>query len=41
MVDIISKGRLILGLGMGYQRVDFDAFGIPMRERVSRFEEGG
>lgn len=40
MVDIISKGRLILGLGMGYQQVDFDAFGIPMQQRVSRFEEG-
>lgn len=40
VVDLISNGRLILGVGMGYQEQDFDAFDVPMRERVSRFEEG-
>lgn len=40
IVDIVSKGRLILGLGMGYQDVDFDAFGVPKNHRVSLFEEG-
>src|SRR5918996_1506696 len=39
-LDIISKGRLILGVGMGYQNGDFGAFGISPRQRVSRMEEG-
>ena len=38
-LDIVSKGRVILGVGLGYQAADFRAFGIPMRERVRRFEE--
>ncbi len=40
MIDRISGGRLILGIGIGYQPNDFRHFGIPMRQRVSRFEEG-
>jgi probable F420-dependent oxidoreductase len=39
-LDIISNGRLILGVGMGYQAGDFGAFGIPPSQRVSRLEEG-
>lgn len=38
-VDEISGGRLILGLGAGWNRVEFDAFGFPYDNRVSRFEE--
>lgn len=38
-VDEISNGRLILGLGTGYHRPEFDAFGYPYNNRVSRFEE--
>jgi len=40
MVDVMSAGRLILGVGTGYQRADFTPFGIPFDERVARFEEG-
>lgn len=40
VVDTISGGRLILGLGLGYQPQDFQHFGIPFGERASRFEEG-
>jgi alkanesulfonate monooxygenase SsuD/methylene tetrahydromethanopterin reductase-like flavin-dependent oxidoreductase (luciferase family) len=40
VVDGLSGGRLILGAGLGYQPVDFDAFGIPIANRVSLFEEG-
>ena len=40
VIDIISKGRLILGVGMGYQEVDFAAYGLRVSERVSLFEEG-
>lgn len=38
-VDEISGGRLILGLGSGWNETEFDAFGIPFDHRVSRFEE--
>lgn len=38
-VDEISGGRLILGLGAGWNRTEFDAFGFPYDHRASRFEE--
>lgn len=38
-VDDMSGGRLILGLGAGWNRVEYDAFGFPFDHRVDRFEE--
>lgn len=38
-IEDISNGRLILGLGAGWNRPDYDAFGFPYDRRVSRFEE--
>ena len=38
-VDEISGGRLILGLGAGWNDTEFRAFGFPFDQRVSRFEE--
>ena len=38
-VEEISGGRLILGLGSGYHKHEFDAFGFPFGYKVSRFEE--
>jgi alkanesulfonate monooxygenase SsuD/methylene tetrahydromethanopterin reductase-like flavin-dependent oxidoreductase (luciferase family) len=38
-VDAISGGRLIVGLGAGWNRREYDAFGFPFDRRVSRFEE--
>ena len=38
-VDEVSRGRLVLGLGAGWNRTEFDAFGLPFDHRVSRFEE--
>ena len=39
-VDELSGGRLVVGLGAGWNRTEFDAFGIPFDHRASRFEEG-
>ena len=38
-LDIVSGGRTVLGIGLGYQEADFQAAGIDRRERVPRFEE--
>jgi alkanesulfonate monooxygenase SsuD/methylene tetrahydromethanopterin reductase-like flavin-dependent oxidoreductase (luciferase family) len=38
-IDEISQGRFVLGLGSGWNKREFDAFGIPYDKRVSRFEE--
>jgi probable F420-dependent oxidoreductase len=38
-VDEISGGRFVLGIGAGWNRTEFDAFGIPYDRRASRFEE--
>jgi alkanesulfonate monooxygenase SsuD/methylene tetrahydromethanopterin reductase-like flavin-dependent oxidoreductase (luciferase family) len=38
-LDQITGGHAIAGLGMGYRGNEFDSFGIPMDERVARYEE--
>jgi probable F420-dependent oxidoreductase len=38
-VDEVSGGRLVLGIGAGWNEAEFRAFGIPFDHRVSRFEE--
>jgi alkanesulfonate monooxygenase SsuD/methylene tetrahydromethanopterin reductase-like flavin-dependent oxidoreductase (luciferase family) len=38
-IDEISGGRLILGLGAGWNRPDYEAYGFAYDHRVSRFEE--
>jgi probable F420-dependent oxidoreductase len=38
-LDEVSQGRLILGLGAGWNKAEFEAFGIPFDYRVERFEE--
>jgi probable F420-dependent oxidoreductase len=38
-IDEMSGGRLVLGLGAGWNEVEFRAFGIPFDRRASRFEE--
>ena len=38
-VDELSGGRLRFGVGAGWNRTEFDAFGIPYDHRASRFEE--
>jgi probable F420-dependent oxidoreductase len=36
----LSQGRLILGAGVGWMEAEFDALGVPFRERGRRMDEG-
>jgi alkanesulfonate monooxygenase SsuD/methylene tetrahydromethanopterin reductase-like flavin-dependent oxidoreductase (luciferase family) len=38
-LDEISGGRLILGLGAGWNEAEYRAYGFPFDHRVSRFEQ--
>jgi probable F420-dependent oxidoreductase len=38
-VDEVSGGRLIVGLGAGWNEPEFRAFGFPFDHRIDRFEE--
>ena len=37
-LDVISGGKVILGVGLGYRDVEFKAFGVPRTQRARRFE---
>ncbi len=39
VIDVLSNGRFIMGVGLGNRRDEFEAFGVPFEERASRFEE--
>ncbi|MPZ44475.1 MAG: LLM class flavin-dependent oxidoreductase [Betaproteobacteria bacterium] len=38
-LDVLSGGRVELGVGRGYRKVEFDAFCVPMDEAWDRFNE--
>jgi probable F420-dependent oxidoreductase len=38
-VDEVSGGRLVLGIGAGWNETEFRAFGLPFDRRVARFAE--
>jgi alkanesulfonate monooxygenase SsuD/methylene tetrahydromethanopterin reductase-like flavin-dependent oxidoreductase (luciferase family) len=38
-LDIVSDGRLVLGLGSGWHGPEYEAMGLSFPDRVSRFEE--
>ena len=40
VVDVLSGGRLELGLGAGYTPVEFDAFGVSRSERFALLADG-
>lgn len=42
-IDVLSRGRFILGMGAGWNVPEHEAFGLPfppVRERMDRLEEG-
>jgi alkanesulfonate monooxygenase SsuD/methylene tetrahydromethanopterin reductase-like flavin-dependent oxidoreductase (luciferase family) len=39
-LDVITGGRFLLGVGLGYRAEEFAIFGVPMAERVNRLTEG-
>src|SRR6266849_6658917 len=38
-VDVVSQGRLIFGVGIGYLKPEFDALGVPFEFKGPRTEE--
>lgn len=36
LVDMLSNGRLVIGVGTGYQTFEFERFGVDLNERVAR-----
>lgn len=40
MLDVLSGGRAVLGLGSGYVKAEFEGFGLDFEQKHSRFSEG-
>lgn len=38
-LDLLSGGRYVLGIGIGYREAEFNAFNVPLKERVVRITE--
>ena len=38
-LDVVTEGRLVFGVGLGYRPEEYDYLGVPFRERAARLEE--
>lgn len=38
-LDLLTGGKYVLGIGVGYREAEFNSFNVPLKERVQRFEE--
>jgi len=38
-MDLLSNGRYVLGVGLGYRQEEFTAFNVPIKQRAGRMEE--
>lgn len=38
-LDLLTNGNYVLGIGIGYREAEFDAFNVPLKERVQRISE--
>jgi alkanesulfonate monooxygenase SsuD/methylene tetrahydromethanopterin reductase-like flavin-dependent oxidoreductase (luciferase family) len=38
-LDVVTEGRLVFGVGLGYRPEEFGYLGVPFRERAARMEE--
>jgi probable F420-dependent oxidoreductase len=38
-IDFVSGGRMMLGVGIGWLREEFDAMGVPFEKRGARFDD--
>ena len=38
-LDIVTEGRLVFGIGLGYRPEEFDYFGVPYTESGKRLDE--
>jgi alkanesulfonate monooxygenase SsuD/methylene tetrahydromethanopterin reductase-like flavin-dependent oxidoreductase (luciferase family) len=38
-LDVVTGGRFLLGVGLGYRPEEYEIFGVPMPERVTRLTE--
>lgn len=39
MADLLSKGRIEFGVGLGYRQYEFHGLRVPIEEKLSRFQE--
>jgi alkanesulfonate monooxygenase SsuD/methylene tetrahydromethanopterin reductase-like flavin-dependent oxidoreductase (luciferase family) len=38
-LDLLSGGKYVLGIGVGYREAEFNSFNVPLKERVPRLTE--
>ena len=39
LLDVVSGGRAVIGIGSGYQRYEFERFGLQLEDRGAMFHE--